>query len=399
VSDRQPPTQDPFNAFLTRHAEIANGTGPLSGLRLAVKDNIAVKGEPFTAGLALFAQRIAESDAACVERLREAGAQFVGMTRSDAAGFGVVTPDVKNPVWPDRIAGGSSGGSAAAVAAGLADIGLGTDTGGSARIPAACCGLYGFKPSHGRIPLDGVWPLAPSLDVVGWMTRDLAASRKTAQIMLTSSAGDIASGGIAPHGLRLGIDLRRLAQCAPEVQRALERLQARLARAGFVIVPVTLPSREATTYAHAVTVLGEARAIYPDWKESIDRFPQTAWRALAAAQGIKPEVFAKAREQTGAITKAVEKIYANVDALIGPTLPILPPPVGVRRLRLNGEDQPVLSILVAETCLANVTGAPALSMPLRSGDVPAVSLQILAPRDHDERLFAVAHAIEHAIAE
>ena len=100
------------------------------------------------------------------------------MTRSDAAGFGVVTPDVKNPVWPDRIAGGSSGGSAAAVAAGLADIGLGTDTGGSTRIPAACCGLFGFKPSHGRIPLDGVWPLAPSFDVVGWMTRDLAHAAK-----------------------------------------------------------------------------------------------------------------------------------------------------------------------------------------------------------------------------
>ncbi len=146
------------------------------------------------------------------------------MTHSDAAGFGVVTPEVKNPLWPDRIAGGSSGGSAAAVAAGLADIGLGTDTGGSTRIPAACCGLFGFKPSHGRIPLDGVWPLAPSLDVVGWMTRDLATLERTAAVLLNFSG----ASEVAPNELRLGVDLNRLDRCAPEVQLAFERLLPRL---------------------------------------------------------------------------------------------------------------------------------------------------------------------------
>ena len=394
MSDRLPAT-DPFNAFLTRRAESANASGPLSGLRLAVKDNISVKGEPFAAGLALFAHRVADKDAACVEQLRNAGAQFVGTTRSDAAGFGVVTPDVKNPIWPDRIAGGSSGGSAAAVAAGLADIGLGTDTGGSTRIPAACCGLYGFKPSHGRIPLDGVWPLAPSFDAVGWMTRDLASLQMTAQVLLKLPS----ASGLAPSGLRLGIDLRRLSQCAPEVRSEFERIETQLAQAGVTLVPVALPGRDVTTFAHAVTVLGEARAIYPDWKESVDLFPETAWRALAAAQGIKPEIFAKAQEQTEAIVTAFEKACSNVDALIGPTLPVLPPPTGVRRIRLNGEDQPVISILVAETCLANVTGAPALSVPLASADCPAVSLQILAPRNRDDCVFAVAHAIETVIGD
>jgi Asp-tRNA(Asn)/Glu-tRNA(Gln) amidotransferase A subunit family amidase len=380
---------DPFGAFVSRAPEPERTNGPLADLRLAVKDNIAVKGEPFTAGLALFADRRADRDAACIEILRGAGARFVGMTRCDAAGFGVVTPEVKNPLWPDRIAGGSSGGSAAAVAAGLADIGLGTDTGGSTRIPAACCGLFGFKPSHGRIPLDGVWPLAPSFDVVGWMTRDLATLQRMAEVMLkVPPANEISS-----NNLRLGIDLRRLEQCAPEIQFALERLLLRLSQAGVSVLPVSLPSRDVTTHAHAVTVLGEASAIYPGWAEHIDLFPETARRALATAQTIKPEIFAQACEQVAAIANAFKKICADIDAVIGPTLPVLPPLTGVRRMRLNGQEQPVLSILVAETCLANVTGAPALSMPLPSAAAPGASIQILASRNRDDRAFAVARAL------
>jgi Asp-tRNA(Asn)/Glu-tRNA(Gln) amidotransferase A subunit family amidase len=382
---------DAFGAFVSRVPEsecITNG--PLANLRLAVKDNIAVKGEPFTAGLPLFAGRRADRNAACIDILQGAGARFVGMTRCDAAGFGVVTPEVTNPLWPDRIAGGSSGGSAAAVAAGLADIGLGTDTGGSTRIPAACCGLFGFKPSHGRIPLDGVWPLAPSFDVVGWMTRDLATLQRMAEALLNIAP----ASDLSPNDLRLGIDLRRLEQCAPEIQLAVERLLLRLSRAGVSVLPVSLPGRDVTTHAHAVTVLDEANAIYPDWAKHIDQFPETARRALATAQAIKPEMFAQACEQTGAIANAFEEICADIDAVIGPTLPVLPPLTGVRRMRLNGQEQPVLSILVAETCLANVTGGPALSMPLPSGAASGASIQILASRNRDDRAFAVARAVQ-----
>lgn len=382
-------TADAFGAFVSRVPEPERRNGPLADLRLAVKDNIAVKGEPFTAGLPLFAGRRADRNAACIDILQGAGARFVGMTRCDAAGFGVVTPEVTNPLWPDRIAGGSSGGSAAAVAAGLADIGLGTDTGGSTRIPAACCGLFGFKPSHGRIPLDGVWPLAPSFDVVGWMTRDLATLQRMAEALMKIAP----AGEISPNQLRLGVDLSRLDRCAPEVQLALERLLLQLSQNGVSVLPVSLPSRDVTTHAHAVTVLDEANAIYPDWAKHIDQFPETAQRALATAQAIKPEIFAQACEQTAAIANAFEEICADIDAVIGPTLPVLPPLTGVRRMRLNGQDQPVLSILVAETCLANVTGGPALSMPLPSGAAPGASIQILASRNRDDRAFAVARTV------
>lgn len=349
-----------------------------------------MKGEPFTAGLALFADRRAEQDASCVARLKQAGARLVGMTRTDAAGFGVVTPEVVNPVRPDRIAGGSSGGSAAAVAAGLADIGLGTDTGGSTRIPAACCGIFGFKPSHGRIPTDGVWPLAPSFDVVGWMARDLTTIGKVAALLL----GTDPAAELPPRELRLGIDRNALAQCASEVQAAISALQSQLAGAGIRLHAITLPSRDIVTRAHAITVLHEAKAVYADWSGHAELLPDTARRALAAAQSITAKDVATAATQTAAISRAFETACAEVDAILTPTLPVEPPPVGASRLQLGGRSEPIVSVLVSQTCLANLTGAPAVSMPLPG---VAVSLQLIAPKSRDERLLAVARALQATI--
>jgi len=360
-----------------------------------VKDNIAVKDEPFTAGLALFADRRADRDAACVTRLKQAGANFVGMTRTDAAGFGVVTPDVMNPVWPQRVAGGSSGGSAVAVAAGFADIGLGTDTGGSARIPAACCGLFGFKPSHGIIPLDGVWPLAPSLDAVGWMTRDLHTLEKTAGVLLElPPARDSETTPGSRQRLRLGVDRKRLARCSSEVQEAIGKLQEQLGGAGIDFHPIALPPQDMVTHAHAVIVLSEARAIYPGWSGNAELLPPAALRALAAAQNITERDVATAQLQIADITTRFEAACAQVDAILTPTLPVEPPAVGLHRLHLNGRIEPIVSILVAETCLANLTGAPALSMPL---PVALVSLQLLVRKHREAELFAVARALQTAI--
>jgi Asp-tRNA(Asn)/Glu-tRNA(Gln) amidotransferase A subunit family amidase len=381
---------DIFHAFLTRVEDAGALSGPLADLRLAVKDNIAVEGEPFTAGLPLFAERRADKDASCVVRLKEAGARLVGMTRTDAAGFGVVTPEVINPVWPDRIAGGSSGGSAAAVAAGLADIGLGTDTGGSTRIPAACCGIFGFKPSHGRIPIDGVWPLAPSFDVVGWMARDLATIERVAAVLLGTARAPALRAG----GLRLGIDLESLAGCAGPVERVIRALQAPLARAGAEFHAITLPPRDVVTRAHAITVLHEARAVYTEWSGRAALLPETARRALAAAQSITAKDITAATTQTAAISQAFDAACAGVDAILTPTLPVEPPPVGVQRLELHGRSEPVVSVLVSQTCLANLTGAPAISLPL--ADV-AVSLQLIAPKGRDEDLLAVARLLQAAI--
>lgn len=381
---------DPFGAFISRVADPQGGDGPLAGLRLAVKDNIAVKDEPFTAGLPLFSDRHAQQDAPCVGRLKEAGARFAGMTRTDSAGFGVVTPEVTNPVWPERIVGGSSGGSAAAVAAGLADIGLGTDTGGSTRIPAACCNIFGFKPSHGIVPTEGVWPLAPSLDTVGWMTRDLATLEKAAGVLLGTSCSD----AVPAHGLRLGIDPGRLARSAPETQQAIDAVKARLAIAGAQFFPVALPPQDIISHAHAVIVLTEAKSVYPGWSGQADRLTATARRSLAAAQNIGAQDVVIAEAERSAIVQAFDAACGGIDAFLTPTLPVEPPAVGVNKLTLHDRTEPIVSVLVSETCLANLTGAPALSMPIPD---TLASLQLLVRKQHDARLFAIARAVQAVI--
>lgn len=381
---------DPFGAFVARAAPVPAAEGPLSGLRLAVKDNIAVKGEPFTAGLPLFADRRGDRDAPCVARLKEAGAQFVGMTQTDSAGFGVVTPDVSNPVWPGRIVGGSSGGSAAAVAADLADIGLGTDTGGSTRIPAACCGIFGFKSSHGRIPLDGVWPLATQFDTIGWMTRDLATLERVASVLFDFSP----TPDLAAKGLRLGIDRRRLARCSDVVRRTFEAAIATLTHAGIRIDATAIPQFETVSHAHAVMVLTAAKAVYADWPDAADRLPPTARRSLAAAKAFGDADAAVAQSEIAAITDACKAAFGGFDAILTPTLPVEPPAVGQNKLDVNGVPEPIVSVLVSETCLANIIGAPAISMPVPG---TAVSLQLLAPKHDDARLFAVARAVREVI--
>ena len=214
---------DPYGAFLSRCTGEMPCSGPLTGVSIAVKDNIEVKGQPFTAGLPLFKDRLASRDANVVSLLKQAGAVISGMTVTDSAGFGVLTPEVKNPALEGCTVGGSSGGAAAAVAAGFAHIGLGTDTGGSIRIPAACCGLFGFKPSHGLISMDGVWPLAPSFDTLGFLARDLVPLEKTLQFVLGWEAAPA-----LPATLRLGIDAPLMHACDDDVVATIEALWAKI---------------------------------------------------------------------------------------------------------------------------------------------------------------------------
>src|SRR6266852_3979359 len=219
---------DRFGAFVAFTPDAPAGAGPLAGLRVAVKDNIAVAGLPFTAG----------HDAPAVRQLRDAGARIVGVTRTDAGGFGVTTPVVKNPAAPGRTVGGSSGGSAAAVAAGLADVALGTDTGGSVRIPAACTGLVGFKPTCGRISIEGTWPLSPSLDHIGVIGRGLESVARTADVLLGHDAE--AEARPISTRLRIGIDRAPMGHCDVAVEKAFKGVLAALA-AKHEIVPLDWP--------------------------------------------------------------------------------------------------------------------------------------------------------------
>ncbi|MEN3293241.1 MAG: aspartyl-tRNA(Asn)/glutamyl-tRNA(Gln) amidotransferase subunit [Burkholderiales bacterium] len=374
---------DRFGAFVAVRPDPSFvRAAPLRGAWLAVKDNISVAGLPFTAGLPVFAKRIATEDAEAVRRLRLAGGRVAGVTQTDAAGFGVTTPAVTNPMAPGLAVGGSSGGSAAAVAAGLADIGLGTDTGGSVRIPAACCSLFAFKPTHGLVPLDGVWPMAPGLDHVGLLTRYFDT--------LVCAAGALLgeSGPVHVEQPRFGVDMTRIPYLDHAVARSFLATIERLREAGFGITPVVLPDRDTISAAHGTLVLAQARAVYASlWSTDPAALGSTVHRALAIGYQLDEATVERAQASATKIVAEVNRVFSSVDAILTPTLPVPPPPVGARSVMLNGHKMPAVTVLLAETCIANLTGCPALVLPLATGvGNQSVSIQILAPPNKDAAL-------------
>lgn len=384
---------DPFGAFLSRISLRGNTSGPLSGLSVAVKDNIEVAGQPFTAGLPLFANRKGTKDASSVHTLKEAGAHVVGLTATDAAGFGVLSPTVKNPVHDGYVVGGSSGGAAAAVAAQLADIGLGTDTGGSVRIPATCCGLFGFKPTLGRISTDGTWPLAPSFDTVGILTRDFATLESAANVLLNIHSCP------TPSSISLGYDPMRMGQCDTLVAQAMDDVLYILSRAGIDLHEVRLPPRDRLASAHATVVLAEAYDIYAKiWANSSDKFPIVTHRAMRAAQRLSAKDKAAARTTCAEAVLGFSTAIRRVDAMLSPTLQAMPPRDGSDRIVVRGLEWPVIPGMTAESCLANVVGGPALTVPSgRSGDRRFIGLTISASPTQDEVILSVGRRLGHLL--
>lgn len=387
---------DPHNAFVEQ-AEIAGAPdGPLAGLRFAVKDNIAVKDQMFTAGHPLFADRRASESAPAVDALLAAGANFVGMAQTDAGGFGASTPQTGNPAAPDRIVGGSSGGSAAAVADGHCDFALGTDTGGSVRIPAACTGLYGYKPTYGRVSNDGVFPLTPQLDHVGIIAASLGILERSAGVLL----GDAVPSDAAPPRLRIAVEIDRADLFDPAISDELDRISDALSAVGHDVTRLPVPGRENIADAHGVIVLSEAAALYADLTEDQrNNLGKAAASALRHSKNLHAEEITAAWEWARAADGRLQKVFENHDILISPTLPIAPPPVDARRIQLGGEERPVVVAMTLLTCLANLTGNPVVGLPNPlSAATPRTGLQLLGPMQSDEALLGIAARIDSELA-
>ena len=366
---------------------IIREASPGPGVRVAIKDLIDAAGLPTTAGSRAVAARAgpAAQDAACLSGLRAAErrgqASLVGKTNLHELAYGISgvnhaygTP--VNPLDPARVPGGSSSGSAVAVASGEADIAYGSDTGGSIRIPAACCGVAGLKTTWGRIPLTGVWPLAPSLDTVGPMARDVA-TLATGMALLEPGFTAAAQAPRAVGRVVIGAD--------PVVDDAVDRA---LAAAGFAVAPVALDGLDLATTA-AMTVL-DAEAWVSDGP-----------LAHAAPHLIGHDVLARLR-QSATITAAALRaawhqaarwkatltaLWDQVEMLALPTLLGFPPTLdNVREmLQIRGLTSPV-----------NLAGLPALALPVPSrGPLPA-SVQLIGPAGSEERLLAAGAVLEAA---
>ena len=368
---------------------------PGPGLRVAVKDIIDMAGLPTTAGSLAIADRAepATRDAPCVAGLRAAQrlgtAWFAGKTNLHELAYGISGINAAfgtpvNPLDPRRVPGGSSSGSAVAVAAGEADVAYGTDTGGSIRIPAACCGIAGLKTTWGRVPAEGVRPLSPSLDTVGPMARDIAGL--AAAMALLEPGFTVAAEPPRTVG-RLAID------ADPDIDAAID---GALRTAGFDVMPVRIQEINEVIEASLTLLNAEAWATNADLvRTSSDRIGADVRDRLHQASTITEADLAAARVTVAGWRATLEDLWRRVDLLAAPTL--LGFPVFL-------EDAPAMFRIRGLTSPVNVAGVPSLAMPVPAaagsrpapGPVPA-SVQLIGPADSEERLLAAGAILEEAL--
>lgn len=356
------------------------------GIRLAVKDCIDVAGVPTTAGSPAVAATAAPAavDAACLAGARAAGARIVGKANLHELCFGATGVNAHygtpvNPLDPRRVPGGSSSGSAVAVATDAADVGFGTDTTGSIRNPAACCGIVGLKTTWGLVPVAGVRPLAPSLDTVGVLARtvsELAAGATLLDERLTD-------GDLTPSPT---IGRLRLPDTDPTIDAAID---SALIEAGLLVDEVELPGWDAAHAAGLTVLFGEALLVNDDlWRHHAGELGDDVVERFTFAQAIGPAELGEARAHRDAWRTELADVLGTVGVLVLPTMPQYPARIGQHGVVPNPA-APAISL----------AGHPALALPAPSGGLLPASLQLVAPDHHEPRLLATAAAIEASLAD
>jgi aspartyl-tRNA(Asn)/glutamyl-tRNA(Gln) amidotransferase subunit A len=380
--------------------EIAAGRyrGPLHGIPIAVKDLVDVAGTPTTSGSAVPA-RTATEDAPVVRRLRDAGALIIGKTNLHEFAFGTTSEEsafgpVRHPLDPSRCAGGSSGGSAAALALGMCAGAIGTDTGGSIRIPAAACGIVGLKPTFGELPCDGVVPLSATFDHIGPMALTIADAGMLFQAMKGGAVRGVApAGGRVTFGLAGGYFSAPL---DPDVRAALDRARAALSRAGHRIVDVTVRHAEWTADVYLHIVLPEAASYHGPLLDSYaDRYSPNVRMRLEMGRYVLAEDYTRAMRLRATLIREVDRALQGCDALLLPALAIPAPHLGAATVEVEGETQPVRAAMLKLTQLFNMTGHPAIAIPAGVGaDGLPRGLQLIGHRGRTERLLDIGAAVE-----
>jgi aspartyl-tRNA(Asn)/glutamyl-tRNA(Gln) amidotransferase subunit A len=377
----------PLNAFNDFDRSATGGEGVLAGLTIGVKANIAVNGLPWTGGSEVFRHRIAERDAEVVGKLRNAGAAIIGSTNMEEAALGAKTDNpwfgaTQNPHRLGYTPGGSSGGSAAAVAAGLCDAALGTDTMGSIRIPAAYCGVYGFKPAHVAISQDGLEMTEPSLDTIGSLARDLDVLERVSRAISDFGEGDGNALGTVAAGATLGdmggvkcsADALAVFAEAKAVLGVLQSVQlslplSRIRFAGFIKTSRSLAEHLADA---------DPALLSPVLKKLLSYGPGRSAADWEEDQRILADVAAEVRAS----------VIRN-SFLVLPTAPQAAFP--------HSEIAPANQ--ADFTCLANIAGLPAISIPAGwSDDGLPIGVQLIGQVGHEAHLFVLARALDSTLA-
>ncbi len=390
--------------------ELARGRcrGPLHGVPVSLKDLIDLAGVPTTAASRVLQGHVPSSDATVAARLRAAGAVFLGKCNLHEFAFGTTSEDsafgpVRNPWDTARSAGGSSGGSAAAVVSGMGCASVGTDTGGSVRIPAAVCGCVGLKPTFGELPCDGVIPLSPSLDHVGPLARCVA----DAALLYRAMAGDANPAALPPGrrpaaSLKLGLLASYFMDVlSDEVAAQFDVEVSRLRRAGVEVRGRTVPHAADTATIYMHMQLPEASAYHaPALESQPGAYTPPVRQRLELGRYVMAEDYVRARAGAVVLRREVDAALEECDALVLPTVPITGQPIGSTSLAVGGRPYPVRALMLRLTQLFDITGHPAITLPCgrSSGHLP-VGLQLVGRCHHTVELLEVAAAVEAVIGQ
>jgi len=386
--------------------EIAAGhyRGALHGIPVSIKDLVDVAGTPTTSGSAV-APRHPAHDAPVVRNLRRAGAVIIGKTNLHEFAYGTTSDEtaygaVRHPQDPSRSPGGSSGGAAVSIVEGMAMGALGTDTGGSIRIPSAVCGIVGLKPTHGEISCEEVVPLSTTLDHVGPMARSV---RDCAALFFAMRDGEAvpAAAPAKTEPVWLGIPRGYLFEkLDDDVRELFERTRSTLEQAGHAISNVDIPLVERTADVYLHIVLPESAWYHgPLLDAEGGKYSPGVRRRIELGRYVLAEDYLRALHARDALRRHVDNAIKGLDALLLPTLPIGAPPIGANSVRVGPGSEPVRAIMLRLTQLFDITGHPAIALPCGIGkDGFPRSVQLVGHRGGTERLLDVAAALEAQIA-
>ncbi|ACU38615.1 amidase [Actinosynnema mirum] len=371
--------------------------GPLHGVPFALKDLVDVAGTRTGAGSRVRDGHRASADSAVAERLAGAGAVLVGKTHTHEFAYGLVTPQTANARRRDRVAGGSSGGSAVAVAAGAATFALGADTGGSIRVPAALNGVVGLKPTYDLAPRRGVTSLSWTLDHVGPITR----TARDAALVLAALTGQRPAEGGGPAdlaGLRVGVPGNYyFDRVTPDVEAAVRAAIASLESRGARLVDVAIPMADHVHAVHRGLMVPEATACHErTLREAPERYGEDVRVLLEAGELVGAGDYLRARRATTLVRRAWARLWTEVDVLAAPTTPTTAVPVGSGEVRRpDGGAETVADAYVRLCAPANVTGGPAVTVPVGvDPDGLPIGLRLLAAPGADHHLLRWAAACD-----
>lgn len=411
-------TEDEAIAEASEHdRELAKGIdrGPFHGIPIAYKDLFYTKGIKTTAGSLVFRDFVPEHNATVVEEFKDAGAVSLGKLNLHELAYGATSKNphygfVLNPHDRDRVAGGSSGGSATAIAQKFVPVTLGSDTGGSIRIPASYCGVAGFKPSYGLVSRYGVLPLSHSLDHVGPLGSTVDDCALAMAVIAGRDAHD-ATTQKAPQldfsekpltdlkGVRLGVPRNYYFEhVAREVEQSVKAAIAQMTRLGAEIHEITLPDIPAMNAVQRTIQWGEASALYPQYRDA-KLIGADVWALIEQGRLVSAVDYLTAQKLRTVFRKEFDRIWKTVDVIITPATPVTAPRTDENQINIDGynEDTRMASTRMARAI--NLIGEPALSMPcgVSSNGLP-IGLQLITAPFRDSWLLRVGRAVEEAIS-